>query len=101
MSDTVEPGCSTATGRRIPRRIGSDGFGAAEPLHELVADVAGREVGEDEDVGIALDTRVRVVLLRDLLDDSRVNVHLTVDNQVRPLLARTSWTARATRAASG
>ena len=41
---------------------GPDGFGAAEPLDELVADVAGCEVGEDEDVGVALDPRVRVVL---------------------------------------
>ena len=33
----------------------SDGVGVAEPLDELVADVADLEVGEYEDVGVACD----------------------------------------------
>ena len=46
-------------------------FGAAEPLNQLVADVARLEAGEHQHVGVAADPRVRVVLSDDLLDERR------------------------------
>ena len=53
-----------AAGQIIHRRIeslrdGAEGIGACKPLDQLVTDIGGIEVGEDEDVRAASDAGIR------------------------------------------
>ena len=61
---------------------GAEGGGAAEALDQFVADVAGLEVGEDEDVGVALDGAAGVLLQGDGGDDGGVGLDFAVDHGV-------------------
>ena len=59
ISLTSAPRCSTCTGLRQAHQDGPDGFGAADALQQLVGDVAGFQVGEDQDVGAAFQRAER------------------------------------------
>ena len=66
---------------------GSDCLGAAQTLGDLVADVAGVEVGEDKHVGLASDRGVLCLGGRDAGNHRGVELQLAVDLQVGGKLA--------------
>ncbi len=67
---------------------GSDSGAAAETLGEFVGDVAGIEVGEDENIGKPPHRRSRSFARRDLGDQGGIELKLAVRNQVgRPRAA--------------
>ena len=102
MSATVVPCCSTLTGLPHAHQDRADRLGAAEPLHQLVADVAGGEVREDEHVGVALDARVRVVARGRSPRRPRCRgASRRRRSSAGPLLRARCRTAFATRSASG
>jgi hypothetical protein len=67
---------------------GSGSGGAAHPLGDLVADVGGRKVREDERVCAASDLRLRRLLRRDGLYDRHVELEIAVDDETRQTLAQ-------------
>src|SRR5574344_1688450 len=70
-------------GLRKALEVRSDRIRPAEALRDLVSDVAGVEVGEDEDVGVALDRAIRVLQLAGCGDDRGVELHLAVHRDAR------------------
>ena len=64
MSFTSAPRCSTCTGLLMPIRIGPIGFGAADARQQFVGDVAGFEIGKDQNVGPAFQRAERIIAAR-------------------------------------
>ena len=62
MSWALHPRLRSLAGRANPWRSGPDGHGAAQALGELVGDVAGVEVREDQHVGPARHGAARRLL---------------------------------------
>src|SRR5206468_3557074 len=86
-------------GRRAARQV-RDRFGQAlqdraerrppaEALHQLVADVPGVEIGEDQHVRPAADGRALRLALGDLRHECGVGLQLAVEREVHRRLART------------
>ena len=67
---------------------GAVGLKAAEPLGDLVADVAGFDAREDEGVGVACDLTARELQLTDDRGDRRVKLHFAVDGHLGRELLR-------------
>lgn len=62
----------------------SHGFSKA--LDELVADVTGVKIGEDEDVGFAGDRAARGFFSADRRDDGSIGLELAIDHEMRSAL---------------
>ena len=81
-----------ATAREVVDRLGDAledgavGLGATEALDELVADVAGLEVGEHEDVGVTRDLALGGLQLSDLGHNGGVELQVAVDGELGSLL---------------
>src|SRR5467141_125735 len=84
-------------GRRAARQV-RDRFGQslkdraqrrppAEPLHQLVTDVPGVEIGEDQHVRPAADRRAFGLSRGDLGDECRIDLQLTVEGEIGGRLA--------------
>ena len=69
-------------------------LGLSEALNELVADVPGVEVREDEDVRLAGDSRAWGLELRHLRDECCVELQLAVAVELGGLLGETDATVR-------
>src|SRR5216110_2985564 len=60
---------------------------AAQPLHQLVTDVAGVEIGEDKHVRPSANRRTFGLARGDVGDDRRVGLQLAVEHELRRRLA--------------
>ena len=96
MSSTEQPRDRSFTGFSSPCRIGPTRARARDPLHQLVADVAGVEVREDEHVRLARHRAARRLARRDRRHERGVELQLAVRDEVGRARARTMRAASAT-----
>ena len=76
--------------RQIADRLGktlqerADGRGAAEPLHKLVADIAGVEIGKNQHIGAAGDgAEIFHLLFRDRGHHGGIGLQFAIHRQIR------------------
>ena len=86
MSSAEQPRDRSLTGLAMPCRMGAVGVGAGEALDQLVADVAGLEVGEHEHVGLAGNGGAGSLELGDGGDNSGIELQVAVDGELGSLL---------------
>jgi hypothetical protein len=87
-------------GARQAHQDGADGLGPGDPDEQLVGDVAGFQVGEDQDVGAALQGAEGEGFIHNLGHHGGVGLHLAIDHQAGSR-RRTNSTALRTFSASG
>src|SRR5690606_16551243 len=72
---------------RQPLKERTDRRRAGEPLDQLVGDVAGIEIGKDENVRGTPHPRTRELACRDLRNERGIDLDVTVDREFRISLA--------------
>ena len=60
----------------------ADLLGAAEFVQQFIGDVAGLQVGEDEDIGVALELGERILFFDQLRVEGNIGLDFTIDDQV-------------------